>query len=75
MGKNENTPQTVTVNDIDYAVEDLTEKQIALINHVNDLDRKLNSARFNLDQLQGGRMFFMSQLEASLAAEPEEKAA
>ena len=75
MGKNENTPQTVTVNDIDYAVEDLTEKQIALINHVNDLDRKLNSARFNLDQLQGGRMFFMSQLEASLAAEPEEKVA
>ena len=75
MGKNENTPQTVTVNDIDYAVEDLTEKQIALINHINDLDRKLNSARFNLDQLQGGRMFFMSQLEASLAAEPEEKAA
>ena len=75
MGKNENTPQTVTVNDIDYAVEDLTEKQIALINHINDLDRKLNSARFNLDQLQGGRMFFMSQLEASLAAEPEEKVA
>ena len=65
----------MTVNDIDYAIEDLTEEQIALINHINDLDRKLNSARFNLDQLQGGRMFFMSQLEASLAAEPEEKAA
>ena len=67
--------QTITINDVEYNVEDLTEEQVALVNHVADLDRKLNSARFNLDQLQGGRMFFMSQLEASLAAEPEEKAA
>ena len=67
--------QTITINDVEYNVEGLTEEQVALVNHVADLDRKLNSARFNLDQLQGGRMFFMSQLEASLAAEPEEKAA
>ena len=67
--------QTITINDVEYNVEDLTEEQVALVNHVADLDRKLNSARFNLDQLQGGRMFFMSQPEASLAAEPEEKAA
>ena len=64
--------QTITINDVEYNVEDLTEEQIALVNHVSDLDRKLSSARFNLDQLQGGRMFFMSQLETALVEEVEE---
>lgn len=74
MGKNENTPKTVTVNDVEYAIDDLTEEQIVLINHISDLDRKLSSARFNLDQLTGGRMFFMQQLETSLVEEVAEAA-
>lgn len=37
-----------------------------LVNHVADLDRKLASSQFNLDQLQGGREFFMKKLEAEL---------
>ena len=49
MGKNEKTP--ITVNDIEYNVEDMNEKQKAYLNHVQDLDRKLGNAQFNLDQL------------------------
>jgi hypothetical protein len=38
-----------------------------LINHIADLDRKIGSTRFNLDQLQVGRDAFVNMLTASLA--------
>jgi hypothetical protein len=42
-----------------------------LVNHVADLDRKLNSARFNVDQLQVGRDAFMSLLAEALKPKAE----
>jgi hypothetical protein len=44
-----------------------------LLNHVADLDRKLDSARFNVDQLQVGREAFFKMLKDSLEAEPEKE--
>ena len=70
MAKNEKTP--LTINDVEYAFEDLTQEQQMLVNHVADLDRKLASARFNLDQMQVGRNAFMHMLEESLKAPPVE---
>jgi len=58
--------QTVTINDKEYKVSDLSQEQIMLVNHVSDLDNKLGSARFNVEQLQGGRNHFMELLETSL---------
>ena len=49
----EKTP--ITINDTDYFVEDMTEQQQAMINHIADLDRKISSSQFNLDQLTVGR--------------------
>ncbi len=69
MGKNEKTP--TTVNDIEYNVEDMTETQKAYLNHVQDLDRKLGNAQFNLDQLSIGRQKFVELLAESLE-NPEE---
>jgi hypothetical protein len=43
-----------------------------LVNHVADLDRKLGSARFNVDQLQVGRNAFMNMLTESLKEQPSE---
>ena len=68
MGKDKKTPQTVTINDTEYSVDDLTQEQIAMVNHVSDLDRKLSSAQFNLDQLNVGRGAFMNMLTESLKA-------
>ena len=74
MGKNEKTP--ITVNDKEYIIEDMTDGQKALLNHVNDLGRKMDNARFNLDQLSVGREAFVKMLADSLEApEPEEEAA
>lgn len=64
MEKNEKTP--LTVDGVEYNFEDLTDDQRMIVNHLADLDRKLASARFNLDQLQVGRNAFFSMLKQSL---------
>ena len=70
MGKDKKTP--ITVNDTEYFVEDMTDKQKAFLNHVNDLGRKLDNAQFNLDQLAVGREKFI-ELLADALENPEEE--
>ena len=53
MGKNEKTP--ITVNEKQYFIEDMNEAQTTWLNHLNDFDRKLGNALFNVDQLNLGR--------------------
>jgi len=69
MGETKQTP--ITVNDKEYIIEDMTEEQRTMLNHINDLDRKLANARFNMDQLGVGREAFVNMLAASLEAAPE----
>ena len=64
MAKNEN--KTITVNDVEHNIEDLTEQQIAMVNHIADLDKKLGSLGFNMDQLKVGREAFVNMLSGSL---------
>ena len=73
MAKDEN--KTITVNDIEYNLDDFTQEQSTLLNHVNDLDRKLANAQFNLDQLMVGREAFVARLANSLENPVEEEAA
>jgi len=68
----ENKKTPITIDDKEYSFEDMTPEQQTLVNHVADLDRKLNSARFNVDQLQVGRNAFMTMLTASLTEAKEE---
>jgi hypothetical protein len=46
-----------------------------MLNHITDLDRKLGSSQFNLDQLNVGRDAFVKMLANSLEATVEEEAA
>ena len=68
----EKKPVTITINEVDYTEDQLTDEQKVLINHVADLDRKIGSTRFNLDQLQVGRDAFMALLTTSLNQETEQ---
>ena len=61
--------QTVTINEVEHKVSDLTQEQLAYVNHVADLERKMSSSQFNLDQLGIGRDAFMKMLTESLKAE------
>lgn len=67
----EKKPVTITINDQDFTEDQLTDEQKVLINHVADLDRKIGSTRFNLDQLQVGRDAFMNMLTQSLKEQDE----
>jgi len=70
MGKNEKTP--VTIDGIEYKFEDMTPQQQLLLNHVADLERKLESAKFNVDQLQVGREAFFNMLKTELEKKPDD---
>jgi len=67
MGKNEKTP--ILIDDVEYQYEDMTPEQQIMVNHIADLDRKLASARFNLDQLEVGKSAFVRMLTDSLKTE------
>lgn len=67
MGKQEKTP--ITIDNVEYKFEDLTPEQQQLFNHCIDLDRKIGSAQFNLDQLNVGKNAFITILKESLAKE------
>jgi hypothetical protein len=58
---------SVTIDEKTYVLEDMTQQQQAMVNHVADLDRKIASARFNLDQLQVGKDAFVNMLRTDLA--------
>ena len=60
MGKKQTTP--IVVNDVEYTFEDMTPTQQAMVNHCNDLDRKIKSTQFNLDQLSVGKDAFVKML-------------
>ena len=64
-------PQIVSIDGVEHKVEDLTEQQTGLLNHVADLERKIGSTKFQLDQLQVGRDAFFTMLKAALEAKPE----
>jgi len=57
----------VTIDDVEYAFEDMTPEQQAMVNHLIDLDRKIGSSQFNLDQLNVGKQAFLSMLKESLS--------
>lgn len=69
MGKDKKTP--ITVNDVEYIFEDMTPEQQMLCNHCLDLDRKIGSSQFNLDQLNVGKQAFVKLLEEALTKQPE----
>ena len=58
----------ITINDVNYTEDQLTDAQKLMINHINSLQQKINSAQFNLDQLSVGKDAFVQMLTASLAA-------
>ena len=62
----EKKTNTITINNVDYTEDQLTDQQKVMVNHVADLDRKIGSANFNIDQLKMGRMAFMNALTVSL---------
>jgi hypothetical protein len=67
MGNKEKTP--VVLDDVEYFYEDMNPQQQGIVNHIEDLNRKISSMAFNLDQLNVGKAAFVKMLKESLEAE------
>jgi hypothetical protein len=71
MGNNKE-PQIVNVDGTEYDVNNFTDQQRLLLDHCVDLERKLASCRFQLDQLNVGKDAFLTLLKQSLKTESKE---
>ena len=67
MAKEKKTP--ITVDDKEYIFEELTKEQQIIINHISDLQRKIQSSEFNLQQLSFGKDAFVNALKEALEKE------
>ena len=68
-------PEEKVINlfDKEYKESDLTDDQKLMVNHVVDLERKINSSEFNLSQLRFGKQAFLDALKISLDKNEEEE--
>ena len=62
----------IVIDGIDYNFEDLTQDQQIFVNHCADLDRKIGTTQFNLDQLKVGKEAFFAMLKKSLEESKDE---
>ena len=61
----------VLVDGVEHVFEDMTQDQQIMVNHIADLDRKIGSTQFNLQQLQVGKDAFIQMLKTSIAQKEE----
>jgi hypothetical protein len=66
MAKKQKEKPVITIDDKEFNIEDMTGEQQAMINHINDLDRKIAQSQFNLEQLTFGKNAFVNSLSQSL---------
>ena len=66
--KQETIKTNIKIDDVDYQYEDMTQDQQTMVNHIADLDKKLNGIKFNADQLQVGKDAFVNMLKTSLTS-------
>jgi len=70
MAKEKKEKPVLNLDDKEYVIEDMTDEQKMMVNHINDLQNKQNTNQFMADQLAVGKEAFVNMLRASLE-EPE----
>ena len=64
--------QIVTIDGTEYDAADFNENQLLLLNHTIDLDRKIGSTQFQLQQLNVGKDAFLAMLKEALKEQAAE---
>lgn len=59
----------LTLDGKDIDVDSLSDNQKLMVEHIIDLDRKLKSMQFNVDQIQVGREAFITMLKKTIEAQ------
>ena len=78
MAKKENKKENALMLNLDgkeYDINSMNDDQKTMVNHIADLNRKIDTTTFNLQQLQFGRQAFIDALKASLNEKSSDKTA
>ena len=67
----EKKPNLITIDNVEHDMDAMTEQQKLLVQHCLDLDRKIASAQFSLDQLNVGKQAFVKMLKEALEKKEE----
>ena len=73
--KEKEKPAVLTLDEKEYVIEEMTDDEKMLLNHINDMQSKINTNQFMRDQLEVGKEAFINKLRESLEAEPDKKEA
>ena len=71
MAKDKKEKPVLSLDNKEYVIEDMTDEQKMMVNHINDLQNKQNTNQFMADQLQVGKEAFINMLKSSLSAGDE----
>ena len=72
MAKKEKKEQPVlSLDGKEYVIADMTDEEKQMINHINDMQNKINTNAFIREQLEVGKEAFIVRLRESLTAEKE----
>ena len=69
MAKKEKEQPVINLDGKEYIIEDLTDEQKMMVNHINDIQNKQASNGFIADQLRVGHDAFVNMLKESLESE------
>ena len=70
--KEKEKPAVLTLDEKEYVIDEMTDEEKMLLNHINDMQSKINANQFVRDQLEVGKEAFINKLRESLEAKPEE---
>ena len=73
MAKEKKEKPVINLDGVEYIIEDLTDEQKMMVNHINDIQNKQASNGFIADQLRVGHDAFVNMLKKSLEVEEEVK--
>ena len=63
----------INIFDKEYKESDLSDEQKAMVNHIDDLNRKIAGSEFNLVQLRFGRQAFVDALRVDIEKKDKEE--
>tara|TARA_R100001594_G_scaffold99045_1_gene133590 strand:- start:912 stop:1154 length:243 start_codon:yes stop_codon:yes gene_type:complete len=69
MAKEKKEKPVLNLDDKEYVIEDMTDEQKMMVQHINDLQNKQNTNQFMADQLSVGKEAFINMLRQSLNKE------
>jgi len=69
MAKDKKEKPVINLDGKEYIIEDLTDEQKMMVNHINDIQNKQASNGFIADQLRVGHDAFVNMLKQSLESE------